>query len=137
MKPFKKIGMALIGIMLLPLMYIRVSVLFYIPFMWHYGTDFLILWFVHCIVLGNLMGTFNLLSPLTKIIQRVFKIEYAVVDYWTSDIMHSFSVWRHPVIKVRNNTYFLSVPAMGGNLYNEDVQIRRKAIVFWFFYYKP
>ena len=137
MKPLKKIGMALIGIVLLPLMYIRASSLFYVPFMWHYGTDFLILWFVHCIVLGNLMGTFNLLNPLTNIIQRIFKIDYAVVDYWGCDIMHSFSVWSHPVLKIREKIYFISIPIMGGNLYEKDALIRRIAIVYWFIHYKP
>jgi hypothetical protein len=137
MKPLKKNALSLIGALLLPLMYIRVNVLLYIPLFWYIGIDAIILIFVHFIVLGNIMGNFNLLNSLTKLIQRVFKIEYAIIDYWSSDILHSFPVWSHPVLKVRDDIYFLSVNSVGGNLYDKDVQIRRIAILYWFFYYKP
>lgn len=45
-------------------------------------------------------------------------------------MMHSYSVWSYPILSVNGKEYNLSIAVMGGNLYDEDDNIRRMAIVY-------
>lgn len=136
----------IIGILLLPFLYARYSFLIFIPFLIvltiMYGeiSLFLRLWFVVSFICGAflsfVLGILGVLKYWTKFLVNVFKIDYKVVGNWTTSSAHSASLWSHPILELRgekNKKYELSIAVAGGNLYEEEDNIRRKAIVYYLF----
>lgn len=66
----------------------------------------------------------------TLLWQNIFNVKYEIKGQWTSPMMHSYSVWSYPILSVNGKEYNLSIAVMGGNLYDEDDNIRRMAIVY-------
>lgn len=126
----------ILGIFILPFLYVRYSFIFFTPILFIENIPneyFLFLWFIYVIFAINVMGVFGLFKYWTKLFQWIFKVKYERVGYWMTEFMHSYSVWSHPIIKVRNKEYKLAISVMGGNLYEEEDKIRRTAIFYWFF----
>lgn len=121
------------GLFLMPLLYIRYSFVFFLPllFIKELGSEaFFVMWFIYAIFFGFIMGNCGVMKYWTKLFQRLFKIKYTLGGQWTSDMLHSHSIWSHPILIVNEKEYKLSIAIMGGNLYEEDDNIRRKAIVY-------
>lgn len=118
------------GLMVIPFLYTRYSIVFFIPLI-VLRQEFIIIWFLYALFFGFIMGNCGVMQYWTKLFQFIFKVKYDIVGQWTSDMMHSHSVWSHPILKVREKKYELSIAVMGGNLYEEEDNLRRKAIVYW------
>lgn len=129
----KKILKRTLGLILLPFIYARYSALFFIPLLFHYGFrgDLIGVWFFYLVIFGFIMGNCGFLEIATKILQYFLKIKYEVTGQWTSNMAHSYSYWQHPTIKVNDKEYNLSIAIAGGNLYDYEDAVRRKAIWFW------
>jgi len=94
---------------------------------------FLFMWVTYMLFFGFIMGNCGVLKYWSKFIQRIFNIKYKTNGQWTDDMLHSFSVWSHPILVIHEKEYKFSVAKMGGNLYNEEDNLRRKAILYWLF----
>ncbi len=77
------------------------------------------------------MGNFGVMHHWTKLFQWIFKVKYDTPRQWASEMLHSYSVWSYPILRVREKEYKLKIGIMGGNLYENEDNIRRKAIVYW------
>ena len=118
------------GLIVMPFLYTRYSIVFFIPLIIA-KQEFIFLWFMYAVFFGFIMGNCGVMKYWTKLFQLIFKVKYSIIGQWTSDMMHSYSVWSHPILKVREKEYNLTVAIMGGNLYAVDDNLRRKAIVYW------
>lgn len=118
------------GLISLPLLYARYSIVFFIPLI-IFQKEFIIIWFIYALFFGFIMGNCGVMQYWTKLFQLVFKVRYEIVGQWTSDMMYSYSVWSNPILKIREKEYKLSIAVMGGNLYEAEDNLRRKAIVYW------
>jgi len=133
-----RFGRILMGIIILPFLYGRYSFILFLPFLfiypWENGSAaFLTFSLIYSLFFGFIMGNLEVMNIWTKMFQRIFNIKYERKGDWTSNALHSFSTWSHPTIVVRGKTHKLAIKEMGGNLYNLDASIRRKAIFYWFF----
>jgi hypothetical protein len=118
------------GLISLPFLYTRYSIIFFIPLIL-IKQEFIIIWFLYALFFSFIMKNCGVMQYWTKLFQLIFKVKYEIVGQWTSDMMHSYSVWSHPILKIREKEYKLSIAVMGGNLYQEEDNLRRKAIVYW------
>lgn len=59
--------------------------------------------------------------------------EYEINGTWCNDSLHSYSIWYHPILKVNGNEHKLSIAIAGGALYEEEDNLKRKAIFYYFF----
>lgn len=118
------------GLIVMPLLYTRYSIALFITLI-IIKQEFIIIWFLYALCFGFIMGNCGVMKYWTKLFQLVFKVKYDITGQWTSDMMHSYSVWSHPILKVKEKEYKLSISIMGGNLYEEEDNLRRKAIAYW------
>jgi len=88
------------------------------------------------------MSVFGLMKYWTRFLQKLFNIKYEISGYWLNDESYLFLLLSYPILflllsypilKINNKTYPTSIIVLGGNLYNEDDTLRRKAIFYWFF----
>lgn len=130
----------IIGLFLVPFLYTRYSFLLFLPFLiysisFNYNKEtipfFLFIWFAYSILFAIIFGNFGLMSNWTKLIVKIFKINYKISGYWSSDMMYSFNIWEYPILIVKNKEYHLTISVSGGNLYEGEDNIRRKAIIYY------
>lgn len=125
----------ILGVVLTPILYSRWSVVL-IPILLLMGIphDAVIpLWFFYTVFSVNIMGIFGLLNPITKLIQRLLKLEYTEGRDWSSKMMHSANIWSHPTLIIEGREYKRMFSVAGGNIHDEDVSIRRDAIFTYLF----
>lgn len=126
----------LCGLIIIPILYIRYSLILFLIF---YLTNkcelekITILWFIYAVFFGFIMGNCGVMKYWTKLFVYLFNIKYDIIGYWSSEIIHSHSMWSHPILKIGEKEWKLSIATRGGNLYNEDDNLRRKAIFYWLF----
>lgn len=122
------------GLISIPLLYGRYSFVFFLPMLFIDGIPsevFFIMWFIYALFFGFIMGNCGVMRYWTKLFEWIFSVKYNINGQWTSDMLHSYSVWSHPILQVREKEYMLSIAVMGGNLYNKEDNLRRKAIFYW------
>jgi len=129
---FKLLIKRICGIILLPFLYARYSLLVFIPFIYMYGPNYIIAWFIYALFFLFIMSNCGVMNYWTQLFQWMFKVKYETNKYWSSEMIRSYSIWSYPVLKVRGKEYELSIAVGGSNLYDENVNIRRKAIFYWF-----
>ena len=133
----------ILGLLLAPLLYARYSFILFSPFAIYAMTKtndystilevWLFVWFVYAVFFGVIMGNFGIMHYWSKLWCKILRVKYEIIENDTSDEMYLFSVWSHPILKVKGKEYQLSIAVMGGNLYEEDDNIRRKAIIYYLF----
>ena len=76
------------------------------------------------------MGQARLMKYWAGLFIWIFRIKYS--DEWdgTPAVMHSASVWSHPILVVDGKKYKVSVATMGGKTYDEDDHMARKAVIY-------
>lgn len=132
-----------LGIILLPVLYARYQFVFGMAFA-HFFVQgipdvksfFLcsaICWFFISLFYAFLMGNFELMKYWANMWARIVRLKYKRTGTWTTGMIHSFSAWDHPTIQIEDKSYDLSVAAMGGNTYEADANITRKAIFIYLF----
>ena len=122
------------GLIALPLLYIRYSFALFFPMLFIdgvTGNEVFIIWSIYVLVFVFIMGNCEVMHHWTKLFAWIFNVKYDILGKWTHGMVHSNSVWAHPILKVRDKEYKLTIAVMGGNIYNEYDILRRKAIVFW------
>jgi len=130
MKFILPVSRRIFGIFMIPLLYGRYSFVLFLPvfFIDSVENDVFYIWFLYYITFSILMGNLGGMEYWTKLIQWVFKVQYEIIGHW--GYMHD--LYSRPILKVRNKQYNLLISAMGGNIYEEEEIIRRKAIIYWF-----
>jgi hypothetical protein len=122
------------GLIAMPFLYMRYSFVFFLPMLFIEGIPseaFFYMWFIYALFFVFIMGNCGVMRYWTKLFEWIFSVKYNINGQWTSDMLHSHSVWSHPILQVREKEYKLSIAVMGGNLYDEEDNLRRKAIVYW------
>lgn len=122
------------GLIAMPFLYMRYSFVFFLPILFIDEMPrevFLIMWGMYALFFGFIMGNCGVMKYWTKLFEWMFGVKYNIKGQWTSDMLHSHSVWSHPILQVREKEYKLSIAVMGGNLYDEEDNLRRKAVVYW------
>ena len=126
----------IIGLTLLPFLYMRWSFILIIPigiYLGMSGEGVFMFWFIWVIFWGFVLGNCEGMIPLSKWLIKVFKVKYKRKLDWTSDMLHSHSVWSHPTVEIKGIDYQFSFASMGGNLYDPDANLRRKILFSWLF----
>lgn len=128
----------LMGVLLMPFMYARYSPAFFLPILFIDigGSNFeafAIISFIYALFFSFIMGNLNVMNGYTKLIQRLLGVEYEEKGEWMKSVMHSHSIWTHPIIEVRGKDYECAFTEMGGALYDVEAKKRRFAIVRWLF----
>jgi len=123
------------GLIAIPFLYARYSIIIFIvitAIYWneHWTEMLFAMWGIYALFFVFVMGNCGVMKYWTLLWQKIFNVKYEIKGQWTSPMMHSHSVWSHPILSVNGKEYNLSIAVMGGNLYNEDDNIRRKAIVY-------
>jgi hypothetical protein len=143
----KRIFNWILGVILLPFLYGRYGILVVAPLVfWLFQADqgwkehdinmfevmgaFYFMWIVFY---GVLFGNCRVMNSWTKMWHKILGIEYTYKGQWTTDMMHSFSVWTHPKIEMKGKEYNFSYARMGGNLYDWEANMRRTLILKWLF----
>lgn len=80
--------------------------------------------------MGFIYGNCQLLGPILNLFIKLFKIDYTYEGDWTEDMLHSHSVWTHPIYKVKldngeNIEIKPSFAKMGGNIYEPETKEKR------------
>lgn len=133
----------IVGILLLPLLYIRWSFLLIMPICIYIKTidntatvgDLIGLgflgWIIWGIFFGFIFGNCEAMIPITKWLHKVFKVEYLDKGSWESNMVHSHSMWIHPIIEIKGKEYKFSFASMGGNTYDSEANLRRSILFTW------
>lgn len=130
-----KLFRRIIGIILLPFLYIRYTFILFIPlfFIIDIPTDkFFLIWFLYAVFFGFIMGNCGVMKYWTMLFEKIFKIEYDITGKWCNNTVGLGSIYSHPILKVRGKTYNVTLTKMGNALYEEHHNLRRKAIFLWF-----
>jgi hypothetical protein len=131
---FRLLVRRLCGLIVMPFLYARYSFVFFAPILFIDGVTyelFFVICFIYALFFGIIMGNFGVMHHCTKLFQWIFKVKYDTPRQWASEMLHSYSVWSYPILRVREKEYKLKIGIMGGNLYENEDNIRRKAIVYW------
>jgi len=140
----KRIFNWILGVVLLPFFYGRYGflVVFWFPlYLMNQGEiDFEIMWqmtlsisVMWSMAFWMLFGGCNVLESWTEWWMEILGVEYEYKGQWTTDMMHSFSVWTHPIIEIKGKEYKWIFARMGGNRYESDAVMNRRIIMNWLF----
>jgi hypothetical protein len=129
-----------IGIFLLPFLYVRYSFLVVVPavivgIFKSWDVNVVCAFTTVCFIVFTFFSITFLLIFLkywTKLLIKVLKIEYKTESNWMSPVAHSGSVWSHPVLCINDKKFNITTSSSG--CYDEDISIRRKAIFYYLFY---
>ena len=134
------------GVLLLHILHGRYGFLVIIPFvLWIYQDPtwrqseveiyqlVLAFYFMWVLFYGMLFGNCRVMNSWTRFWIKILGVKYKEKGQWTTDMMHSFSVWTHPLVEIKGKDYKFSYARMGGNLYDSDANMRRSIIFKWLF----
>lgn len=131
----EKIFRFILGFLIMPFLYMRYSFVLFLPILFYVGiNDFIVLMFIYNVFYGFIMGNIGLMKYWTKFLQNILNVKYNIKGEWKYGDMHTYNIWSYPILVVRNKEYKISLSVNGGNVYDKDDNIRRKAIVYWLFY---
>ena len=122
----------IIGILLMPILYARYSIVLFTPLILN-DLNFIILWMIYAIMFAFIMGICGVIKYWTKLFVWILRINYKVTGQWNSDSMYSFNIWWFPILNIGDKEYRLTISTSGGNIYEPEDNLRRKAIVYWLF----
>lgn len=121
----------LLGLILLPFLYARYTFVFFLPLLftkWGFGM------FVFCwVVFASFYSVLKIMVPVSKLIVWYFDIKYKEIGQWCRPMMHSASVWSHPIVRINDRAYHFSYTTMGGTMYEGEEKLRRLAVHTWLF----
>lgn len=121
---------------ILPFLYIRYSFVFFLPLLFIENISeginaFIICWFIYAVFIAFIMGNCGVMEYWTKLIQHITGTKYEISDSYKNNYIAFNSVWSYKKLLVKGKEYKLEIAIMGGNLYDEEDNLRRKAIVYW------
>lgn len=124
-----------VGVLIMPLLYNRYSIVFFLLLLLYFQSENLLFAsFIYSLLFAFLMGNLGLMKYWLKIFQYLFSVEYAVIGRWNSTITHSHSTWGHPTILVKSKIHEVTVVESGGNIYETEDCLLRKAIFYTLFF---
>ena len=134
----------IIGLVLLPFLYARWSLIFIIPIYFilrnNSGVDTedlliasLVCWWCYYLVRFITIGNSAAMERITKWLMRILKVEYKKLNEWHNPTIHSGSAWERDAIEIKGERHLFSTATMGGNIYTYRASFNRKILFTYLF----
>lgn len=135
----------IIWFLLLPLLNARWSWLLFLPICIYLGITHeemgiigalsldALLYMIWMVVFGFIFGNCEAMIPITLWIVKILGVNFKRNKDWAMRDDIGYTINKYPSIEIHNKEYKLTVPYMGGALYDYEANLRRKIIFIWLF----
>ncbi len=125
----------LVGLLCLPILFNRVYSLIILVLslcFWNYPIDELLFFaFINFICFAFIMGICGGLNYITEFLVNFLNIKYTM--HTNSSYTACACFWNNITFSVNEKTFNTTIPVLGGNLYDAETVIKRKAIIRFLF----
>ena len=130
----------ILGLVLLPLLYVRWAFLLFLPICIYFmitdetvnidGVIYFILffWSIWGIIFSVLFGNFEIMTPVTKWLHKSFKVKYTYKKQRNKDTLLSYFL-----VEINGKEHKLAFLDSWINMYDTEASLMRKILFIWLF----